>query len=133
MTYQESSAKQSWAGGLSLAAAAILLIVGILEFFQGLSAVVTDDIFVVGPQYIYQFDVTSWGWIHLIIGIIVALTGFALFFGVTVARVLAIVFLSLSVIANFLWIPYYPWWSITLIALGIIGIWAVAAWTPDSE
>ena len=46
---------------------------------------------------------------------------------------LAIVLLSLSVIANFLWIPYYPWWSITLIALSIVGIWALAAWSPETD
>ena len=111
----------------------MLLVVGILEFLQGVSAIAADNVFVVGTNYIYKFNLTTWGWIHLIIGLIVAATGIAVFFGKTFARVLAIVLLSLSVIANFLWIPYYPWWSITLIALSIVGIWALAAWSPETD
>ncbi|MGV9825020.1 MULTISPECIES: DUF7144 family membrane protein [unclassified Gordonia (in: high G+C Gram-positive bacteria)] len=133
MSYQDPSTEQKWAGGLSIAAAAILLIVGILEFFQGVSAVAADNLFVVGPNYIYKFNLTTWGWIHIVIGVIIAITGLMLFFGSTLARVLAVVFLALSVIANFLWIPYYPWWSITLIALALVGIWAVSVWDTDEE
>lgn len=127
MSYQETPAKNGWATGLSYLAAAVLLIVGILDVLQGIAAINADDLFVVGPQYIYQFNLTTWGWIHLVLGLIITLTGVMLFFGGTVSRVVAIAFLSLSIIANFLWIPYYPWWSITLIVLAIIGIWAVAA------
>ncbi len=128
MSVQETSKSgNGWATGLSYLAATILVIVGVLDFLQGLAAINTNNLFVVGPQYIYQFNLTTWGWIHLILGLIVALTGVMLFFGGTVSRVLAIAFLTLSIIANFLWIPYYPWWSITLIVLAIIGIWAVAA------
>ncbi|GAB41707.1 MULTISPECIES: DUF7144 family membrane protein [Gordonia] len=133
MTTSQPSTKQRWAGGLSIVSGCVLLVVGILEFLQGVSAVAADNVFVVGTNYVYKFNLTTWGWIHLIIGLVVAATGIAVFYGKTFARVLAIVVLSLSVIANFLWIPYYPWWSITLIALAIVGIWALAAWSPETD
>ncbi|MGW0037417.1 DUF7144 family membrane protein [Gordonia sp. NPDC003376] len=127
------STGQLWAAGLSTVAAAVLLITGILQFFQGISAVRKDTLLVFTGDYVFKFTLTTWGWIHIVVGVIVAVVGLALFFGVTWARVLAIVVLAISVILNFLWIPYYPWWSIILIVLGVIGICAVAAWNTDQE
>lgn len=127
------STKQNWAAGLSILAAVIMLVTGLLQFFQGISAVRKDNLLVLTQDYIFEFNLTTWGWIHIVVGILVAAVGLALFFGATWARVLGIVLLVISVIANFLWIPYYPWWSIILIVLGIIGIWAVASWDTDED
>ena len=124
-------AKQGFAAGASIAAAIILMTVGILQIFQGISALAKDDVFVVGPQYVYQFNLTTWGWIHLILGIVVVLIGLALLTGATWARVCAIIIAALSIIANFLWIPWYPMWSILIIALDIVVIWAVSAWDTE--
>ena len=59
--------------------------------------------------------------------------GIALVTGATWARFTAIVIAGLSIIANFLWLPYYPWWSILIIALDIVVIWAVSTWQPKAE
>ncbi|QCQ92033.1 DUF7144 family membrane protein [Rhodococcus sp. SGAir0479] len=126
-----NSTRQGFAAGTSIAAAIVLMTVGILQIFQGISALANDDVFVVGPEYVYQFDLTAWGWIHLIVGIVVVLVGLALLTGATWARVAAIVIAALSIIANFLWIPWYPLWSILIIALDIVVIWAVSTWSPD--
>ncbi|RVW04552.1 DUF7144 family membrane protein [Rhodococcus spongiicola] len=123
---------QGFAAGASLAAAVILVTVGILQILQGISALIKDDVFVVGPDYIYQFDLTAWGWIHLIIGAVVVLVGLALMTGAMWARVAAIAIAALSIIANFLWIPWYPLWSILIIALDVVVIWAVATWKPQT-
>ncbi|WFR74046.1 hypothetical protein P9209_11745 [Prescottella defluvii] len=125
-------AKQGFAAGTSIAAAIILMTVGILEIFQGISALAKDDVFVVGPQYVYQFNLTTWGLIHLVLGIVVVLVGLALLTGATWARVCAIILAALSIIANFLWIPWYPMWSILIIALDIVVIWAVSTWHPET-
>ncbi len=125
------SVKQGFAAGTSIAAAILLLTVGILEVFQGISALAKDDVLVFGPNYTYEFSVTSWGWIHLVIGILVALTGFFLLTGATWARIAAIFLAALSIIANFLWLPYYPLWSILIIALNVVVIWAVTTWDTD--
>ncbi len=101
----DGSVKQGFAAGTSIAAAILLLTVGILEIFQGISALAKDDVLVFGPNYTYEFSVTAWGWIHLVIGILVALTGFFLLTGATWARITAIFLAALSIIANFLWPP----------------------------
>lgn len=120
--------RQGVAGGATFAAAILLFVAGLLGLFQGISAVVNDDLIVVGPQYIYQFDTTAWGWIHIVVGVLAMIIAIGMFTGAVWARVAAIVIASLSIIANFLWLPYYPWWSILLIALDLVVIWAVATW-----
>lgn len=127
----ENTVKQGFAAGASIAAAVLLMTVGILQLFQGISAVAKDNLLVVGPEYTYKFDVTTWGWIHIVVGILIALTGLALLSGATWARVTAIVLAALSIIANFLWLPYYPLWSILIIALDVVVIWAVTTWDND--
>ena len=122
---------QGAAKGTSMAGAVLLLTVGILEALQGISAIAKDDLIVVGDEYIYQLDVTTWGWIHLVLGVIVAAVGAALFTGATWARVGAAMGCALSIIVNFMWLPFYPLWSITIIALNAVVIWAVATWNPE--
>ncbi|MGW0045097.1 DUF7144 family membrane protein [Rhodococcus sp. NPDC003348] len=126
----DSSVKQEVATGTSIGAAILLVTVGVIQVLQGIAAVAEDEMFVVGIDYVYKFDLTTWGWVHIVLGAIVALVGLALFTGATWARVAAIVVAAISIIANFLWIPYYPWWSILIIAIDIVVIWAVSTWRP---
>ena len=86
--------------------------------------------FVTGVDYTYEFDFTGWGWTHLIVGAIVTAIGIALFTGATWARVGAMVICAVSIFVNFLWLPYYPMWAITIIALNAVVIWAVSRWNP---
>ncbi|WFR71742.1 hypothetical protein P9209_23765 [Prescottella defluvii] len=127
----ESVVQQSVAKGTSMGAAVLLVTVGVLEFLQGISAVAKDDVFVVGLQYTYKFDVTAWGWIHLVLGVLVTIVGAVLFTGATWARVGAVVICAVSIIVNFLWLPYYPLWAILIIALNTVVIWAVTTWHPE--
>jgi hypothetical protein len=122
---------QAAATGGSIAAAIILLTVGVLSIFQGIAAIAKDDLLVVGYNYTYEFDISTWGWIHLIVGVLLLLAGIGLMSGATWARFAAIVIASLSIIANFLWLPYYPLWSILIIAIDLVVIWAVATWEPN--
>ncbi|TCJ89441.1 DUF7144 family membrane protein [Nocardia alba] len=120
------------AAGTSIGAGILLAVVGVLQIFQGISAVAKDDLIVVGPEYAYQFDLTSWGWWHIILGAIAVIVAIGLLAGQTWGRVSAMVIAALSIIANFLWLPYYPWWSILIIAIDIVVIWAVATWRPNN-
>lgn len=129
-TRRDPSVKQGLAAGTSVGAAIILATLGVVSVLQGIAAVAEDEIFVVGLAYTYEFDVTTWGWIHIVVGALMILIGVALMTGTTWARVTAIVIAAISVIANFLWLPYYPWWSILIIALDIVVIWAVSTWDP---
>ncbi|CAM2813196.1 hypothetical protein RHDE110596_02425 [Prescottella defluvii] len=122
--------KQGVAKGTSMGAAVLLVTIGVLEFLQGISAIAKDDVIVVGLEYVYKFNVTTWGWIHLVLGVIIALVGAVLFTGAAWARVAAMAICSLSMLVNFLWLPYYPMWAICLVALNTVVIWAVATWNP---
>ncbi len=108
--------------------AVLLVTIGVLEVLQGLSAIAKDEVIVTGIDYTYQFDLTSWGWTHLVLGVIITAVGIALFTGASWARVGAIVICAVSILVNFLWLPYYPMWAITIIALNAVVIWAVSAW-----
>jgi len=108
-------------------AAIMMIVLGIFGIFEGLAAIVRSGFYHVPPNYYISIDARGWGWIHLILSIIVVLAGFALFQGATWARVVGIILAVLSAIANFLFIPFYPVWSLLIIAIAIFVIWALAA------
>jgi hypothetical protein len=111
--------------GVLVFAGVLMVLGGIFQALQGLVAIVNDTFYVVGEEYVFEFDVTTWGWIHLLLGIVVAVAGFFLFRGATWARAVAVVVASISIIANFMWMPYYPLWSLLIIGLDVLVIWAV--------
>jgi len=99
---------------------------GVFSAIAGIVALAKDDFYVVLPNYVLELDATTWGYIHLIVGIVVALAGFSVLTGKTWARIVGILVASLSAIANFGFIPYYPIWSLLIIAIDVIVIWALA-------
>jgi hypothetical protein len=116
-----------WAVGFILFAAIMMIMVGIWQALQGLIAIFENEFYVATRNYTFELDATTWGWIHLIVGVIVAFAGWGLLSGRTWARVVAITLAVLSAIANFLFIPYYPFWSLLIIAVDVFVIWAIAA------
>ena len=120
-----------WARWLTEFAAAIMIVAGVCHALAGIAALLDDEVYAATPQYIYKFDLTTWGWIHLLLGVVVAGAGVAVLKGMMWARVVGIVVISLSLIANFLFIPHYPLWSLVIIALDAAVIWALA--TTRSE
>ena len=123
--------RSGWAVGFILFAGLMMIMAGIFQAFAGLVALFENEFYVATRNYLFQFDATSWGWIHLVIGLLVAFAGFGLLSGRTWARAAAIALAVLSAIANFLFIPYYPFWSLLIITLDIFVIWAVAAHGGD--
>ncbi|CCK32549.1 integral membrane protein [Streptomyces davaonensis JCM 4913] len=119
------TAKQGWAEGLTVFAAVMLMIAGILDITRGIMAIAEDDVFVSTPNYVFEFDLTSWGWIHLILGAVAVLVSLGLFSEQTWARVSGVAIAALVIIANFLSLPYYPVWSVVLIAISALIIWAL--------
>jgi hypothetical protein len=130
---EESLVKRGVAQGSARGGAVLLVTVGVLEVLQGLSAIAKDEVIVTGIDYTYQFDLTAWGWTHLVLGALVTAAGIALFTGATWARVGAMEICAVSILVNFLWLPYYPMWAITIIALNAVVIWAVSTWHPDTD
>jgi hypothetical protein len=132
-TMDRTSAEVSgWAFGFAAFAGAIMLLVGTFQAFAGLAAIFNDEFFVVSRNYTFDLDITAWGWIHLILGVIVAFAGISVFTGAAWGRAVGIVLAILSAVANFLFIPYYPVWSVLIIALCIAVIWALTVYNEDA-
>ncbi len=123
MSQRGSTAGAGWV----LFAAIMMIVLGIFGALEGLAAIVKSGFYHVPPNYYVNINAKGWGWIHLIIGVIVVLAGLALFQGSTWARVVGIIMASISAIANFLFIPFYPIWSLLIIAIDVFVIWALAA------
>ena len=115
-----------WAAGLILFAGLMMIMVGIWQALQGLIAIFENEFYVATRNYTFQFDATSWGWIHLLLGLLVAFAGCGLLSGRTWARVVAITLAVLSAIANFLWLPYHPFWALLIIAVDVFVIWPIS-------
>jgi hypothetical protein len=120
-----------WAVGFILFAGIMMVLSGAFQAFAGLVALFENEFYVTTRNYIFQFDATTWGWIHLLVGLVVVLAGFAVMAGRTWGRVVGITLAVLSALANFAFIPYYPFWALTVIALDIFVIWALAAHGRD--
>jgi hypothetical protein len=114
-----------WALGAIAFAASLLTLIGIFQAIVGLVALFNDEFYVVARNYTFDLDVTAWGWIHLLLGIALFVTGLGLFARQTWAGITAIMLAMLSALSNFFFIPYYPIWALVLIGLDIWVIWAL--------
>jgi hypothetical protein len=127
-----SERTQLAATGLVVFAAVMLLVAGVLDVFRGIMAIAYDDIYVETRNYIFKFDLTTWGWILLILGALAIVVGLGLFTAALWARIGGVVLAALLLIASFLSLPYYPIWSIVLIALYAFIIWALCVVRPET-
>ena len=123
--YDQQQPVSGWATGGLLFAATLMFIIGTFQAIAGLVAIFDDGFYLVTENYVFDLDVTAWGWIHLLLGILLVVTGWALFARKPWAGVVGITLASLSAIANFFFIPYYPWWSLLVISLAIWVIWSL--------
>jgi hypothetical protein len=113
-----------WAGWIAFASQ-MMIMMGAFNAIEGLTGVLVDDFYVATAQDVLVFDVTTWGWIHLVVGVLVAITGAALLTGATWARVLTVVFTILNAVAQLAFAAVYPVWSLIVISLCVVVIWAV--------
>ncbi|HVN12418.1 MAG TPA: hypothetical protein VMT69_10005 [Kineosporiaceae bacterium] len=123
-------AAAGWTAGLSVFAALLLIMMGVMQALEGLAALIHGDFFSVSNEYAYRANTTAWGWGHLLVGILAVVVGFGIFAGVAVARYTGIAVAFVSAVGNFLFIPYYPFWAILLVALNIAVMWALAGFDP---
>ena len=124
-------APNTFAAGVSVLAAVLMMVVGGFNAIQGLVALFQDDFYVALPNYLLEVDVTAWGWVHLVVGVLVVVAGIAVLSGRLWARVVGIVLAVVSALVNFAFLPYYPFWSMTVIALDVVVIWALTAHGRD--
>jgi hypothetical protein len=117
----------AWAYGIVTFAGVMLVTVAALQILEGIAAVAKDEVFVTGVQYAYKLDVTSWGWIHIVLGAIGVATGIGLLAGQTWARITGIALAVVGALANFAFLPYYPLWTLVVITFYVLVIWALTA------
>lgn len=122
-----SRVRERQPSGWTVFTGAILLIVGSLDFFWGLAAVLNGEVVVVGGHGVIWISTTFWGWVHLILGLIVAATGLMLFSGSPAARGLAIFFVALNCVSMIVWFPLAPLWALLIIALDVVIIYQLTA------
>ena len=127
MAQQRSSAAAGW----TMFAGIMMMLIGFFHGLAGLSGIIQDDFYAVLPNYVLKFDVTTWGWIHLIGGIIIVFAGFGVFSGAVWARTVGVILAAVSALVSFAWIPLYPIWSIVLIAIDVTVIWALTVHGRD--
>ena len=122
-----------WAVGWISFAGFMMILLGSFHAIAGLIGIIDDTFYVATQKYVFQFDRTTWGWINLILGIVVVLAGIGLFSGALWARIVGVIIGVISAIAGFAWLPYYPVWAILFIAVAISIIWALTAHGRDVE
>jgi hypothetical protein len=111
----------------------MMIMAGVFEAMAGVIALFANDFYVSSRHYLLEFDATGWGIIHLLFGVAVVIAGFAVLGGKTWGRVVGIVLVGLSAVANFASIPYYPFWSLTVIALDVVVLWSLAVHGRDVD
>ncbi|GIH98387.1 hypothetical protein Pta02_03960 [Planobispora takensis] len=124
----EDKPVSEWAIGFALFAGIMMVMIGIFQAFQGLAAILEDKFYVVAPNYVYQIDATVWGWIHLVLGALAVVAGFFIFSGQLWARIVGIGFAVLNAVTQFLFLPYYPVWSLIMITMDVFVIWALCVY-----
>lgn len=113
-------------------AGVMMLIIGSLDALWGLAAILNDEIVVVGGRGALVFDITTWGWVHLILGSAVAVTGLGLITGNAAARVAGIFFVAVNAIAQIVWFPAAPLWAFLIIVLDTVIIYQLTVnWSAE--
>ncbi|MEU9148992.1 hypothetical protein AB0D59_00205 [Streptomyces sp. NPDC048417] len=121
-----------WTSGGVVFAGVLLLINGVFAILQGISAIATDDVYTRIHNYVYKINLTGWGWILVILGVLGVLAGAALLKGAPGwARGVGIFLAALSMLAQFLFLPYAPLWALVMIGIDFFVIWALAVYRPE--
>lgn len=138
----DTSTSYATARGIATFGGVVLATVGVFQFIEGLSAVLHDDEFVAPRNYLFDFNLTTWGWVHMVIGVAAAAIGVSIVVGWVWGYSIGVAIAVLSALSSFLFIPYYPIWGVVVLAGDIAVIWALCrimltlrreAGTPNPE
>jgi hypothetical protein len=131
--YAPGDEPTGWLGWIAFAGV-MMLLMGTLHAIQGLVALFQDTYYLIGSEgLIVSADYTTWGWVHLILGIVVVLAGIALLAGQMWARVVAVILAFGSVLVNIAFLGAYPLWSTIMIAVDVLVIYAVTVHGKEAK
>ncbi|MDF5756916.1 hypothetical protein [Spongiactinospora sp. TRM90649] len=117
-----------FAVGVALFSGVMMTLVGVFQVFQGVIALMESRFYVRPPEYPFLVDLAVWGWVHLVLGALVAVAGVFVFAGRAWARAVGVTLAAINMVTQFLFIPYYPFWALLLIAIDVIVIWALCSY-----
>ena len=122
-----SEQRSGVAVGFTAFAGVIMGVAGFFQMIAGFGAILEDKVYAVGQDYVFSFDVTTWGWIHLLIGVVLVASGVGVFYGSVLARSVGVFVAGLSAVANFAFLLGWnqPFWSMLVIGLDVAIIWAL--------
>ena len=103
----------------------MMIMLGVFNVIEGLVALFNDEYYVATPQGLLVFDITAWGWIHLIIGIVAIAVGIGVFTGATWARICGVILCGINALVQLVFLSAYPIWAVLIITLDILVIWAL--------
>lgn len=121
---KQTNEVSGWVGWVGFAAL-MLALVGIFHMIAGFVGLFQEDIYAVGPNAVWMFDYSQWGWIHILGGLLAFLAAGSLAAGHTYGRFIAVLVAMVSVVANMAFVPVYPVWSLMMATVGVLVIWAV--------
>ncbi|MER6125023.1 hypothetical protein ABT173_20755 [Streptomyces sp. NPDC001795] len=125
--------RTAWSTGGTAFAGVLMLVGGIVGVLNGIAGIATNNVYYHVGTYVYEFSLTTWGWIHLVVGALVALTGWGVLQGMEWARGVGVGLAALYMILYFMFLPYAPIWSVIAIAIGGFVIWSlVTAGRPEA-
>ncbi|MEU0600061.1 hypothetical protein ABZ484_17735 [Streptomyces sp. NPDC006393] len=111
--------------GASLAAGAMMTLSGSFSILMGVSGIAQDSLFATSSHYTYWFDLTTWGVIHLVVGVLLVITGLAVLADKSWGRGAGAAVVAASLITQFMFVPHYPAWAIPMMALDLLILFAL--------
>ncbi|MFX0575198.1 DUF7144 family membrane protein [Nocardia nepalensis] len=111
---------------MTIFAGVLILIAGVMHLLAAIAAIAKRDFFVLTEDQVFQVNVSAWGWVHLVIAVLIIAAGIGIVTGQTWGYLAGIVMASISILDNFLFAPMYPFWSLVIIAIDVLIIWALA-------
>ena len=122
----DDGGRTGWTGWIAFAGV-MMVVAGTLNAIYGLIAVINDDWAVWTNSGSLLVDISNWGWVHLVVGLVVLASGVGVFSGNVLARTVGVIAATISLIVNFFFIPAYPIWAITVMTIDVLVIWALTA------
>lgn len=127
--------RRAWADVVAAVAAVLLIFSALFQLLQGISAIAGDAV-LADPSYSYRFNTTAWGWIQVVLAVLIALVGVGILMRRSWGQVTGLVVVGLAMVVNFAFIPYYPVWALIALAVNVLVIWALVVQLgepPDAE
>ena len=121
---KQNNEATGWVGWVAFAAL-MLALVGVFHMIAGFVGLFQEDIYAVGPNAVWMFDYSQWGWVHILGGLLAFLAAGSLAAGHMYGRVIAVLVAMVSVVMNMAFVPIYPVWSLMMATVGVLVIWAV--------